>query len=207
MSFSDEEVAYLRSQRLARLATVSRDGQPDVVPVGYEFDGTHLYVGGIDPAKTRKFRNVQAGDSKVALVIDDLVSTDPWRPRYLRIYGTAELVDRRGRFGPALYMRITPTTSWSWNLDGRPFTYDRAVRPGAPSIKLWLRKAPSRFAPPCGTRMEVSDERVHRRGASIPVGRCRPRASGDRWFGRNAACGSDQLPLQPAPRHHRHRWP
>jgi pyridoxamine 5'-phosphate oxidase family protein len=61
MSFTGEEVAYLRSQRLARIATVSADGQPDVVPVGYEFDGTHFYVGGLDPAKTRKFRNVQAG--------------------------------------------------------------------------------------------------------------------------------------------------
>ena len=49
MSFSDEEVAYLRSQRLARIATVSPDGQPDVVPVGYQFDGTHFYVGGLDP--------------------------------------------------------------------------------------------------------------------------------------------------------------
>ena len=47
MSFSDEEVAYLRSHRLARLATVASDGQPDVVPVGVEFDGTHLYVGGL----------------------------------------------------------------------------------------------------------------------------------------------------------------
>jgi pyridoxamine 5'-phosphate oxidase family protein len=129
MSFSDEEVAYLRSQRLARIATVSPDGQPDVVPVGYEFDGTHLYVGGLDPVKTRKFRNVRAGNAKVALVIDDLVSVDPWTPRYLRIYGTAEFVDRRGRFGSARYMRITPTISWSWNLAGSPFTHDREVRP------------------------------------------------------------------------------
>jgi len=57
----DEEIAYLRSQRLARVATVSNDGQPDVVPVGYEFDGTHLYVGGLDPVKNRRFRNVQPG--------------------------------------------------------------------------------------------------------------------------------------------------
>jgi pyridoxamine 5'-phosphate oxidase family protein len=121
MSFTAEEISYLRSQRLARLATVSPDGQPDVVPVGYEFDGTCLFVGGMDPAKTRKFRNVQAGQTKVALVVDDLVSTDPWTPRFLRVYGTAELVDRPGRLGPAPYMRITPTISWSWNLDGRPF--------------------------------------------------------------------------------------
>jgi pyridoxamine 5'-phosphate oxidase family protein len=127
MAFNDEELAYLRSQRLARIATVSADGQPDVVPVGYEFDGTHLYVGGLDLAKTRKFRNVQTGSPKVALVIDDLVSAQPWTPRFLRIYGTAELVEREGQFGPAPYLRIAPTISWSWNLEGRPFTHDREV--------------------------------------------------------------------------------
>ena len=127
MSFNEEEIAYLRSQPLARIATVSADGQPDVAPVGFEFDGTYVYVGGIDPAKTRKFRNVQAGNAKVALVIDDLPSTDPWTPRYLRIYGDAELVERQGRFGSAAYMRITPTLSWSFNLEGLPFTHDREV--------------------------------------------------------------------------------
>jgi pyridoxamine 5'-phosphate oxidase family protein len=127
MTFNDEEVAYLQSQRLARIATVSADGQPDVVPVGYEFDGAHLYVGGLDPGRTRKVRNVRAGNSKVALVVDDLVSAQPWTPRYLRIYGTAEVVERQGQFGSALYLRITPTVSWSWNLEGRPFTHDREV--------------------------------------------------------------------------------
>jgi pyridoxamine 5'-phosphate oxidase family protein len=125
VSFSEEEIAYLRSQRLARIATVSADGQPDVVPVGFEFDGTYVYVGGIDPAKTRKFRNVRAGNTKVALVVDDLATAIPWTPRYLRIYGTAELVERQGRFGPAVYLRITPTMSWSFNLEGLPFTHDR----------------------------------------------------------------------------------
>ena len=127
MSFNQEEIAYLRSQRLARVATVGPDGQPDVVPVGFEFDGTHVYVGGLDPAKTRKFRNVQAGNPKVAIVVDDLVSTDPWTPRYLRIYGEAELVERQGQFGAAPYMKITPTLSWSFNLDGQPFTHDREI--------------------------------------------------------------------------------
>jgi pyridoxamine 5'-phosphate oxidase family protein len=35
MSFTEEEIAYLRTQRLARIATVAADGQPDVMPVGY----------------------------------------------------------------------------------------------------------------------------------------------------------------------------
>jgi hypothetical protein len=58
MAFTDEEAAYLRSQRLARIATVSPDGQPDVPPVGSEYDAMHPYVGGMDPKKTRKFRNL-----------------------------------------------------------------------------------------------------------------------------------------------------
>ena len=127
MSFSDEELAYLRSQRLARIATVSRDGQPDAVPVGFEYDGTHLYIGGIDPVRTRKFRNVRDGNNKVAVILDDLPSVDPWVPRYLRIYGEAELVEREGRFGAGSYLRITPTVSWSFNLEGRPFTHDDTV--------------------------------------------------------------------------------
>ena len=137
MSFSEEEAGYLLTQRLARIATVSAGGQPDVVPVGYEFDGTHVYVGGIDPARTRKFRNVRAGNTKVALVVDDLVSADPWTPRYLRIYGDAELVERPGRFGPGVYMRITPAVSWSFNLDGQPFTHDREV-----TVRRTVHRAP-----------------------------------------------------------------
>ena len=92
--------------------------------MGFEFDGTHLYVGGRAPERTRKFLNVKAGQVKVALVVDDLVSADPWTPRFLRVYGTAELAERPGRFGPGRYMRITPEISWSWNLDGRPYGDD-----------------------------------------------------------------------------------
>lgn len=128
MSFSDEEVAYLRSQPLARVSTVAPDGQPDVAPVGFEFDGSYFYVGGHDPVKTRKFRNVDAGNAKVALVVDDLMSVDPWRPRFLRVYGTAELVEREGRFGTAPYMRITPTVSWSFNLDGESSSGNASMR-------------------------------------------------------------------------------
>jgi pyridoxamine 5'-phosphate oxidase family protein len=124
MTFTQEETDYLRTQRLARIATVSADGQPDAMPVGYQFDGTYFYVGGMNPVKTRKFRNVRGGNTKVALVIDDLVSVNPWTVRGLRIYGNAELLVRQeGQFGPGQYMRITPTVSWSWNLEARPTTH------------------------------------------------------------------------------------
>ena len=124
MSFTDEELAYLRSQRLGRLATVSPDGQPDVVPVGFQVEGPYIYVPGYDITRTRKYRNVREGNPKVALTVDDYVSTDPWTPRFLRIYGTADLVEREGPFGPGPSMRITPTVSWSWNLAGQPFNSD-----------------------------------------------------------------------------------
>ncbi|WP_198663724.1 PNPOx family protein [Jiangella endophytica] len=64
--------------------------------------------------------NVRSGRTKVALVIDDLLAQRPWTPPYLRIYGAAELVDGA--------LRVTPTHSWSRNLDGRPFGHDREVR-------------------------------------------------------------------------------
>ncbi len=116
--FTEQEIVYLKSQPLARLATVSTSGQPDVVPVGFEFDGKVFFIGGRNPANTRKYRNVRDGNTKVALVVDDLVSIQPWNPRGIRIYGVAALVQRNGRFGPGEYMQITPTKSWSWNLGG-----------------------------------------------------------------------------------------
>src|SRR5919201_7073102 len=123
ISFTDEEIAYLRSQPIARVATVSADGQPDVVPLAFEFDGTFFWVGGSGPtvANTRKFRNVRAGNQKVGLVIDDLVSFNPFIARRIRIYGHADQpIERVGIVGPGLYMRITPTISWSWNMAGHP---------------------------------------------------------------------------------------
>jgi pyridoxamine 5'-phosphate oxidase family protein len=38
----------------------------------------------------------------------------------VRVYGTVELVDRETKFGLQPVMKITPTISWSANLDGRP---------------------------------------------------------------------------------------
>lgn len=123
MSFSPEEIEYLASQPLARLATVATDGQPDVVPVALEFDGSAFWVGGTGESalSTRKFRNVTAGNENIALVVDDLVSVDPFIARGIRVYGCAsDPVTRTGLVGPGVYIRITPKTSWSWNMEGEP---------------------------------------------------------------------------------------
>jgi pyridoxamine 5'-phosphate oxidase family protein len=69
-------VSFFKTSRLARLATVSPRGQPHVVPIGFEFDGTFFYFGGYHITKRVKFENIQL-NNKVGLVVDDLVSTNP----------------------------------------------------------------------------------------------------------------------------------
>ena len=70
---------------------------------------------------TRKVGNVRAGRRKVALVVDDLPSLDPFVARGIRVYGEADgPVERVGMMGPGLYLRIVPSVSWSWNMAGEP---------------------------------------------------------------------------------------
>ncbi len=126
--FTQKEVEYLKSQRLARIASAAastqQEGsvQPDVVPVGFDFDGEYLYVGGMNLLKSTKFRNVLK-NNKVAMVVDDLKSIDPWDPRGIRIYGTADIVTRQGGYmentdHPNLqYIRVNPKKKWSWGVE------------------------------------------------------------------------------------------
>jgi pyridoxamine 5'-phosphate oxidase family protein len=118
--FSQPEISFLKSQMLARIATVSKTGEVDVAPVGFEFDGRYFYVGGYDLENTRKFKNVKNGNNKTALTIDELVSVNPWRPRGIRMHGEADIVEREGRLGNAKYIRISPKISWSWGIEGLP---------------------------------------------------------------------------------------
>ena len=119
--FSEAEMTYLESQYLARLATVSNNGQPTVDAVGFEFDGARFYIGGINLPASRKYKNVAAGNHKVSLVIDDLASVQPWQPRQIKVHGLAEIVERVGRFGHKEYLAITPTVSWSFGVEGETF--------------------------------------------------------------------------------------
>jgi pyridoxamine 5'-phosphate oxidase family protein len=123
MTFTSEEIEYLGTQPLARLATVAANGQPDVVPVAFEFDGNSFWIGGSGSSAlaTRKLRNILSGNHEVALVVDDMVAFDPFIARGIRVYGLAsDPVERDGHVGPGVYVRVTPTTSWSWNMAGEP---------------------------------------------------------------------------------------
>jgi len=88
---SDDVVKYLSSQRLGRLATVDGHGAPQNNPVGFRYNadlGT-IDVGGRNMGASRKFRNL-ATNPKVAFVVDDIASVQPWRVRCVEIRGRAE---------------------------------------------------------------------------------------------------------------------
>jgi pyridoxamine 5'-phosphate oxidase family protein len=113
--FSQKEADYLRLQRLARIATASsREGsiQPD--------------VSGMNLLKSTKYKNVQK-NPRVALVVDDLKSVNPWEPRGIRIYGIADIVTRQDGYmqqtdhPSTTYIRIKPLKKWSWGIDGPVF--------------------------------------------------------------------------------------
>ena len=72
--------------------------------------------------KSTKFRNVLQ-NNKIAIVVDDLKSIDPWDPRGIRIYGIADIVTRQGDYmentdhpNPQ-YIRVSPKKKWSWGLE------------------------------------------------------------------------------------------
>src|SRR5260370_28241495 len=116
--FSQQEHTYLQTQLLARLATVEPDGQPDVDVVGFEFDGARFYIGGHQLETTRKYKNIVAGQRKVALIIDDLKTRDPWAPRGIKIHGNPDGVERGARRCPSHSVATTLTVSSSWGIAG-----------------------------------------------------------------------------------------
>ena len=117
---SEAEVNYLKTQRLARIATASPKGIPEVSPVGFEFDGKYFWVGShsqeIFP-RTRRYRNITKGNTRVSIVIDDMASVDPWRPRGIKVSGKAEVMEHTGIFGKGKYIRISPIVSVSWGIE------------------------------------------------------------------------------------------
>jgi pyridoxamine 5'-phosphate oxidase family protein len=93
MAFTETELEYMSGQRLGRLATAQPNGTLQVNPVGFRYNsrtGT-IDIGGLNLARSRKFRNI-ADNGRAAFVVDDLASVQPWRPRQVEIRGHAEAI-------------------------------------------------------------------------------------------------------------------
>jgi pyridoxamine 5'-phosphate oxidase family protein len=111
--FREAELEYLSGGlQLGRIATVGADGTPHVVPVGWIYNAARdtIDVGGHELEGSKKFRDV-AHTGRAAIVIDDLESTDPWRPRAVEVRGRAEAIAL-----PTPLIRIYPERIISWGL-------------------------------------------------------------------------------------------
>lgn len=125
--FTPAEIAYLRSQKLGRLATVGPGKQPHVVPVAFRYnaDLDTIEIGGHGFAGRKKFRDVRAYP-KVAFVVDDVPSVNPWKVRGIEIRGEAEILETGGEqimrgFDPQMF-RIRPARIVSWGIGPEGFS-------------------------------------------------------------------------------------
>jgi pyridoxamine 5'-phosphate oxidase family protein len=111
-AFTPEEITYLQSQRLGRLATIGEQGELHVVPVGFRYNPEQdtIDIGGHDIAATKKYRDaIHYG--RAAFVVDDVLP--PWHPRMVEVRGTVQGLSSGGQeimesFAPEI-LRITPT--------------------------------------------------------------------------------------------------
>ena len=96
MLFTASELEFLRSQRIARLATVDASGRPHIVPICFALDGDVVYSA-IDEkpkrgdyARMRRLRNI-AANPHVQVLFD--VYDDDWsRLRYVQLRGMARVI-------------------------------------------------------------------------------------------------------------------
>jgi pyridoxamine 5'-phosphate oxidase family protein len=100
VDWTDTEREFLRSQRLARLATVGPNGWPHVMPVMYQLkeDGSLEFE-----ADGVKLRNLTA-QPRAALVVD---ATQPRRG--LSVQGRTEMIGHE-------LVRLYPGRRFSWGL-------------------------------------------------------------------------------------------
>ena len=121
--FTPGEIAYLQSQPVGRLATVGPDGQPHVVPMAFRYNPDHdtIDLGGYRISQSKKYRDA-AANPRIAIVVDDVVSTDPWKVRMIEIRGEAELPPIGGQeIMPGFedtFIRIHPRRIVSFGIDG-----------------------------------------------------------------------------------------
>jgi len=114
--FTTAELAYMSTQRLARLATVDSHGLPQNSPVGLHYNPATdtIDVIGWNLAASRKYRNV-VSNRNVALVVDDMPVEGA--PRGIEIRGRADtLPDTDPTTGGRTIIRVHPDRIVSWGL-------------------------------------------------------------------------------------------
>src|SRR3972149_99991 len=108
MPLTAKEKVFVRSARVARLATADRSGRSHVIPICFAFDGKDLYSS-IDekpkrasPLKLKRVRNIRS-NPHVAVVIDRY--DENWKKlAYVLIFGVAEILTKGSRHKKAVLL-------------------------------------------------------------------------------------------------------
>ena len=107
---------FLAGTWIAKLATLNRDGSPNIVPVWYEWTGTHALL--FTTKGTAKIRRIEA-DNRVALSVEAPAGAiEAW----VSIEGTAE---------------VTPEGAWELIERLTPRYYDATRAAG--TLEQWAR--------------------------------------------------------------------
>src|SRR5690349_12925174 len=94
--FLESELEYLKTQQLGRLATVNKNGEPQIAPVTFLYNAEldTIDIGGLQNGASQKFRNV-ARNGLASFVIDDVLP--PFQPRGIEIRGHAQALPEGGQ--------------------------------------------------------------------------------------------------------------
>jgi PPOX class probable F420-dependent enzyme len=102
MRLSRKIAEFIRTARVAHLATADRIGQPHVIPICFVFDGKNFYSPvdekpkGVAPLGLKRIRNIRENPS-VSLVIDRY--EEDWRKLgYILLFGEAQIVLRGKKY-------------------------------------------------------------------------------------------------------------
>ena len=136
MKISNAESSFIKMLGVARVATVSAEGVPHVVPVCPLLDGSRIYFASESGAK--KMHNIEA-NPEIAIVFDQY--RESWRGlKGIMIEGHAKLVDRKTfnrvrsklykkypryesdaalEFGESSIIEVVPKKKFSWGLARR----------------------------------------------------------------------------------------
>jgi pyridoxamine 5'-phosphate oxidase family protein len=141
MSLTRSEQAFLARQPRGHLATIGRDGAPQVKPLGFTYNsalGT-IDITGFGMGASAKYRNIQA-NPRVAFVVDEVTEATMEGAHFLEVRGIAEAVVGAVTADAHLsreIIRIHPTRVVAFNVDPlQPGLQARQVLPdgSAPGV-------------------------------------------------------------------------
>jgi PPOX class probable F420-dependent enzyme len=161
---SPDQWAYLRRHRVARLATVDRNGVPSLVPLCFADDGVAIYSAldakpkRVAPTDLKRVRNL-CENPNMAFLVDDYAE-DWTRLAYLTIHGLASLVEP----GTAEHTRAVALLRQKYpQYDTMPIEEQPVIRIEPTSAKSWGRI----LADPSTTLTAAEQDALRRGGVNL----------------------------------------